>query len=125
MLNDYDAVTMVAVKDLGVARRFYEQTLGLATVGTENPEVVQFKTGKTTVTVYRSSFAGTNKATTLTWDVGKELVPLAAELRKKDVPFMHYDMPNLVREGDIHIAGDRKMVWIKDPDGNILGLMGR
>jgi hypothetical protein len=47
------------------------------------------------------------------------------DLRKKDVPFMHYDdLPGMKREGDLHIAGDRKFAWFKDPDGNVLALMG-
>jgi hypothetical protein len=36
------------------------------------------------------------------------------------VPFEHYDMPGGRREGDIHIFGDFKAAWFKDPDGNIL-----
>ena len=31
-------------------------------------------------------------------------------------------MPALELKGDIHVAGDMKMVWFKDPDGNILHL---
>jgi catechol 2,3-dioxygenase-like lactoylglutathione lyase family enzyme len=124
MLNSYDAVPMVAVKDLAIARRFYEQTLGLTVTGAEGDQVLQLKTGKTTFVIYRSDFAGTNKATALTWDVGGELVKLVAGLRQKDVPFMHYDLPGLTRDGDIHVGAGRKLAWIKDPDGNILGLMG-
>jgi len=28
--------------------------------------------------------------------------------------------PGLKRDGDVHIAGDFKAAWFKDPDGNIL-----
>jgi catechol 2,3-dioxygenase-like lactoylglutathione lyase family enzyme len=124
MLNDYDAVPMVAVKDLGVARRFYEQLLGFAVVKAEGDDVLQLQTGKSPITLYRSSYAGTNKATALTWDVGKELTSVISELRKKDVPFMHYDLPGMTRDGDIHTSGDRKFAWFRDPDGNILAVMG-
>jgi hypothetical protein len=34
-------------------------------------------------------------------------------------------MPGMTREGDIHIAGDMKVAWFKDPDGNILNVAGR
>jgi catechol 2,3-dioxygenase-like lactoylglutathione lyase family enzyme len=124
MLNAYDAVPMLAVKDLQVARRFYEKTLGFSVVSTE-ADLFQLKTGKTLLTVYQSSFAGTNKATAVTWDVGSELTSLIAELRKKDVPFMHYDLPGMTRDGDIHISGDHKLAWFRDPDGNLLALIGR
>jgi catechol 2,3-dioxygenase-like lactoylglutathione lyase family enzyme len=125
MLKTYDAVPMVAVKDLAVARRFYEKILGFEVVKTEADDVIQFKTGKTLFGVYRSSFAGTNKATSMMWDVGKELVPLVTELRNKDVSFLHYDdLPGMKRDGDLHLAGDQKLAWFRDPDGNILSLMG-
>jgi hypothetical protein len=57
MLRDTDAVTMLAVKDLSTAARFYEETLR--------------------------------------------------------------------REGDVHVAGDMKVAWFKDPDGNILSVASR
>jgi hypothetical protein len=31
-------------------------------------------------------------------------------------------MPDMTREGDIHVCGDMKVAWFKDPDGNILCL---
>ena len=37
--------------------------------------------------------------------------------------FEHYDMPDTKLAGDIHIVGDDKTAWFKDPDGNIHGLM--
>ncbi len=27
------------------------------------------------------------------------------------------------REGDLHVAGDMKIAWFKDPDGNILNII--
>jgi extradiol dioxygenase family protein len=69
MLRDTDAVATPAVKDLGAAARFYEETVGLSRAGTEADEAIVFKSGGTTINVYRSSLAGTNKATALTWTV--------------------------------------------------------
>ena len=66
MLSDKDAVATVAVKNLESARKFYENTLGL-TKEMENEEVIAFKTGRSKLFVYRSQFAGTNKATAVTW----------------------------------------------------------
>ena len=37
--------------------------------------------------------------------------------------FEHYDLPNVTRQGDLHIAGSMKTAWFKDPDGNILSLV--
>lgn len=30
-----------------------------------------------------------------------------------------------VSEGDVHVAGDVKVAWFKDPDGNILSIVNR
>ena len=40
MLRDTDAVATLAVKDLGVAAKFYEETLGLSRAGTEDGEAI-------------------------------------------------------------------------------------
>jgi hypothetical protein len=43
----------------------------------------------------------------------------------KGVMLEHYDMPDMTRENDIHIFGDMKVAWFKDPDGNILNITSR
>jgi hypothetical protein len=32
-------------------------------------------------------------------------------------------MPNMTHKGDVHVAGDMKVAWFKDPDGNILNIV--
>jgi hypothetical protein len=32
-------------------------------------------------------------------------------------------MPGLTLHGDVHVGGDMKVAWFKDPDGNILSLV--
>ena len=124
MLRDADAVAMVAVKDLGKAVKFYEETLGLNRAGAEGDEVVIFDSGDTKLNVYRSSFAGTNKATAVTWAVD-DVEDVVRTLKNKGVAFEHYDMPNTRREGDLHVSGNMKVAWFKDPDGNILSVANR
>ncbi len=123
MLADKDAVAMIAVKDLAAAGRFYEGVLGLEKLDSPEQEVLVFRSGATRLNVYRSEFAGTNRATAVTWDVGNELEAIAAQLKAKGVEFEHYDMPDLKREGDIHSGGGMKVAWFKDVDGNILSLV--
>ena len=69
MLGKADATPMIAVKDLDRARKFYEETLGLKAKEAMGGEVLEVKSGGTPINVYRSEFAGTNKATALTFDV--------------------------------------------------------
>jgi catechol 2,3-dioxygenase-like lactoylglutathione lyase family enzyme len=121
MLNDKDAVATVAVRNLESARKFYEQTLGLTKV-MENDEVLTFKSGSSTLFVYRSQYAGTNKATAVTW-VTDEIEDIVKTLKSRGVSFEHYDIPDMSRQGDLHIAGTMKAAWFKDPDGNIFSLV--
>lgn len=125
MLRDTDAVANLAVKDLKVAKKFYEGTLGLEPVDVDGDELVVYRSGKTTLNVYRSKEAGTNKATAVTWAVGDEVKPLVQSLKAKGVKFEHYDMPGLSLDGDIHVGYGMQVVWFKDPDGNILNLVSR
>jgi catechol 2,3-dioxygenase-like lactoylglutathione lyase family enzyme len=121
MLRDTDAAATLAVKDLDVAARFYEETLGLSRLDSEENEAIVYESGDTTINVYRSSFAGTNKATALTWTVD-DVDDVVRTLKGRGVTFEHYDLPETKREGDVHVSGDMRVAWFKDPDGNILGL---
>ncbi|MGH8504103.1 MAG: VOC family protein [Gammaproteobacteria bacterium] len=125
MLSDRDAAANIAVSNLKTARKFYEDILGLAQVGAEGEELIVYKSGNSTINVYRSQYAGTNKATAVTWTVGDDVEGVVRALKAKGVTFEHYDMPDMTREGDVHIFGDMKVVWFKDPDGNILNIVNK
>jgi len=123
MLGNKDAVANIAVKDLAAAERFYSETLRLTRVGGQDEELIVFRSGDTTLNVYRSQYAGTNQATAVTWAVGEEIDDVVRALKAKGVTFEHYDMPEMTREGDIHVAGNMKVAWFKDLDGNILNVV--
>jgi len=123
MLSDVDAIANLAVKDLKVARQFYEDALGLEPVEFEGDEVVVYKSGESTLNVYRSDYAGTNQATAVTWAVGDEVEQIVRTLKGRGVKFEHYDLPGMTRKGDIHFGGDMQVAWFKDPDGNILNIV--
>ena len=122
MLGNINAVANLAVKDLAVARRFYEGTLGLAQVDAEGDEVIVYRSGNSRINVYRSAFAGTNQATAVTWALGGDIERIVSALKEKGVRFEHYDMPGTKLEGDVHVMDKMKVAWFKDPDGNILNL---
>ncbi len=125
MLGEKDAIANLAVKNLDVAKKFYEGTLGLKQVHVEGGELIVYQSGSTTLNVYRSQYAGTNKATAVTWTVGNKIEEIVRALKAKGVTFEHYDMPGLKVEGDVHVGHDMKVAWFKDPDGNILNLVSR
>jgi catechol-2,3-dioxygenase len=120
MLNDTDATAMLAVKDIGVATKFYEGTLGFEPSGSEQEGMVQYTMGRTPVLVYESEFAGTNQANALAWGVGDRFDTIMENLRGSGVTFEHYDLPGMTLDGDVHTADDFKAAWFRDPDGNIL-----
>jgi catechol 2,3-dioxygenase-like lactoylglutathione lyase family enzyme len=124
MLKDMDAVATIAVKNLDSAARFYGETLGLSRAGNGDSEAIVFESGDTTINVYQSRFAGTNKATALTWTVD-DVDDIVRTLKGKGVKFEHYDLPDTKRDGDVHVSGDVKVAWFKDPDGNILSVVNR
>jgi catechol 2,3-dioxygenase-like lactoylglutathione lyase family enzyme len=125
MLGNIDASANLAVKDLTAARNFYEGTLGLTQIDSMGDELIVYRSGKTTLNVYTSKQAGTNKATAVTWAVGDQVEDIVRALKAKGVGFEHYGMPDTTLEGDIHVAGDMKVAWFKDPDGNILNIVNR
>ena len=120
MLGNRNAAANIAVRDLEAARKFYEGTLGLKPVGHEGDELIIFRSGSTSLNVYRSQYAGTNKATAVTWAVGDDVEGVVRALKAKGISFEHYDMPGSKLEGDVHVFGRVKVAWFKDPDGNTL-----
>ena len=123
MLGKQEAVATIGVKNTKRAKEFYEGVLGLKHDGPERDGVLTYKSGGSRLFVYESEYAGTNKATAATWAFEKDVEAEVEALKKKGVRFEHYDLPEMTRKGDVHVAGDMKAAWFKDPDGNILALV--
>lgn len=119
MLKDRNSSAIVAVSDIARARRFYADVLGLGPAGEEMDGVMVFRTGATYLTVYRSDAAGTNRANAVVWDAEGDIDAIVADLAAKGVVFERYPGIGEFRDG-IHHADGMKLVWLKDPDGNIL-----
>ena len=113
---------MLAVKDVARARRFYEDLLGFTPAANDMDDVLQYRAGELTFVVYPSQYAGSNRATALTWTVGDQLESAVEALKAKGVTFEHYELPGTKRKGDIHVSGEIRNAWFKDPDGNIHAL---
>lgn len=122
MLKDIDVAATVAVRSLERARPFYEGVLGLVPEGPAEMGVQTYRAGQTAVLVYESEFAGTNEATSLTWALGDAFEAVIDDLRSKGVTFERYDMEGATFEDGVHSFGAMKLIWIRDPDGNIIHL---
>ncbi|MBX4201558.1 VOC family protein [Candidatus Saccharibacteria bacterium] len=126
MLGDKSVAATIAVKDMEAAKKFYEGTLGLKKGDMDSPGGTMFMSGNSMVFVYPSSFAGTNKATAASWGVGDDFDSIVSDLKSKGVSFEHYnDLPDTQLEGDVHVMGEMKSAWFKDPDGNILNIVNQ
>jgi catechol 2,3-dioxygenase-like lactoylglutathione lyase family enzyme len=123
MLAGKETMATVAVKDLKVAKRFYEGSLGLRLTDAQESEALTYQAGNSRLLVYRSQYAGSNKATAATWVIGKDMEQVVQALRDKGIAFEHYNLPGLTLKGDIHVGGGMKAAWFKDPDGNIHALV--
>jgi len=62
MLADTDIMATVAVKNLKVARTFYDEKIGLECVESSRTALT-FRSGKSRLVVYVCEFVGTNQAT--------------------------------------------------------------
>lgn len=124
MLKDTDAIATLGVKDMKKASEFYEGKVGLTRGPGEEEMVITYRSGNCALLVYQSQFGGTNQATAVTWAVD-DVAKVVDELRARGVTFEHYDFPGLKLEGDIHVMGNRKNAWFKDPDGNILSVVNK
>jgi catechol 2,3-dioxygenase-like lactoylglutathione lyase family enzyme len=115
---------MLPVGDLPEAERFYDQILGLDRVHTEPGTAVTYRSGNTTLNVYKSEFAGTNQGTAALWEVD-DLDDTVRELEARGVTFEHYDLPGLTRDGNVYRADGFGVAWFKDPAGNILSVQSK
>jgi catechol 2,3-dioxygenase-like lactoylglutathione lyase family enzyme len=125
MLGNKDAVATIAVSDMERAALFYEGILGFERSHTMGPGATAYKSGDSSLFVYVSQFAGTNKATAVTWNVGDDLDAIVDDLKRKGVTFEHYKLPGTKLEGDVHVSDEGRVAWFKDPDGNILSIAGQ
>jgi catechol 2,3-dioxygenase-like lactoylglutathione lyase family enzyme len=123
MLSQFTPVSTLPTADLTKARSFYEDTLGL-TPQSEGMGGVYYACGDGQVFVYESQYAGTNKATALSFDV--PLTDFDAEierLRARGVSFQTFDMEGMEWNDGVASMGESvKSVWFTDPDGNILNV---
>ena len=115
------AMATLPVSDLGRARKFYEETLGL-TVRQERPDGVVYEADDgSTILVYPSQFAGTSQATALSLSVD-DVAAAAETLRGRGITFEEYDLPGLKTQNGIAELGGNRGAWFKDLDGNILAI---
>src|SRR5659263_439526 len=68
MLSEFTPVPTLAVRNVEQARTFYEGVLGFTPVG-DAPDGVMYRAGSSQILVYPSAYAGSNKATAVSFQV--------------------------------------------------------
>lgn len=122
MLSDFPLMARLAASDIGRARVWYKDKLGLEPdVEEMGGTVLNYQTGGTWFALYQSGFAGTAQNTVAGWTV-KEIESLMAELRGRGVVFNEYDFGEIKTVDGLMSMGGYKAAWFTDSEGNIIEL---
>jgi catechol 2,3-dioxygenase-like lactoylglutathione lyase family enzyme len=122
MLGASKAFTGFAVPDIGKAKEFYGQTLGLK-VSEDHGLLTLHLAGGNNVLIYPKPNHVAATFTVLNFPVDD--VDLAVdELKKRGVRFEIYDTPEIkTDEKGIMRGNGPTIAWFKDPAGNILSVL--
>ncbi len=120
MLSEYPLTTSAPTTDIARSRKFYGEEMGLKEIFSDDTGIL-FEAGKgTTLYLYKraASKADHTIATFQVKNIEKEM----EILRARNVWFEEYDLPDMKTVNGVATWGEDKAAWIKDPDGNIIGL---
>jgi catechol 2,3-dioxygenase-like lactoylglutathione lyase family enzyme len=125
MLSDARIGANVPVSNLDEAIAFYEGKLGLRLFerGEAEPYARFAGAGETKLAIYESKTAGQSRHTLASFVVD-DVRATADLLKRNGVVFEEYDMPGMKTEDGVATMGDTRSAWLKDPDGNILEIVG-
>lgn len=124
MLNTSRVTLNIPAADLGRARDFYADKLGLSPEKELLPgEMLLYRTaGGSEFMIYRTDYAGRAAHTIAAWhvsDVGSEV----RELKEKGVTFETYDLPGTTWDGEVaSMEGMGHAAWFTDSEGNVMSL---
>jgi catechol 2,3-dioxygenase-like lactoylglutathione lyase family enzyme len=123
-LDSCKVEAIVAVSDVDEAKEFYEGKLGFGD-GTDEPDggITYQCAESTSIHIYPSPDNAGKSGATVAGFRADDLDALVDELSGNGVEFERYDQdPIKTDEKGIATLGEARIAWIKDPDGNILGV---
>ena len=120
--------TRLPAQDLGRARAFYAQKLGLEPVETREGGL-RYRCGNGYFSVFQSAGRASGDHTQIAFEVDN-LESVVAELRRRGVEFEEVDVPGLrTVDGIADIEGNypskgvgERGAWFRDSEGNLLGV---
>lgn len=111
-----------SVNDLGQAKEFYGQTLGLEV--SKTPEGLELNLADDlNVFIYPKPNHKAASFTVLNFKVD-DIHDTIEELKALGIGLEHYNLPDLKTDDDGILSGDgMKVAWFKDPAGNVLSII--
>lgn len=119
MLSTAKVTTMLPVKDLARARRFYEGCLGLAPRGLRPDGKFVYEVGGSTLALFPRPQGTQADHTALSFQV-EDIGASIRALEGNGVVFDDYDLPGLKTVDHVCVLGAEKAAWFRDTEGNIL-----
>jgi catechol 2,3-dioxygenase-like lactoylglutathione lyase family enzyme len=120
MLSDSLIVPTIPVTDLDRARVFYVDVLGLTPID-ESPLGFRFRCGGgSQLSIFKRG--PVERGHTMAHFEVADIEAEVADLRGRGAVFEEYTEGPLVTTGGIAQIGPARGAWLRDPDGNILGL---
>jgi catechol 2,3-dioxygenase-like lactoylglutathione lyase family enzyme len=129
MLTNARVATRLPAQDLGRARAFYSERLGLDPVE-ERPGGLLYRCGDGEFALFESAGEPSGQHTQMAFEV-EDIEAVVGELRARGVVFEEYELPGLVTvSGIAEVAGNypskggkgERAAWFRDSEGNMLGL---
>jgi predicted enzyme related to lactoylglutathione lyase len=122
MLGEHPIHPVLLATDLGAARDFYHNLLGLE-IATESEAAIVFRCGGgTQLSVTKSTTGTADTQTQASWLV-KDVRAEVADIRSRGGKVEEYDMPGLKTQDGIADLGFAWAAWIVDPGRNALGIL--
>ena len=113
-------IGFVATQHPAPARKFYEETLGLALIS-EDPFAIVFDASGTMLRVQKVRELVPAQHTVLVWEA-RDIRAEIEGLTKRGVRFERFDGLSQDELGVWTSPSGAKVAWFKDPDGNTLSL---
>jgi catechol 2,3-dioxygenase-like lactoylglutathione lyase family enzyme len=122
MLGEHLIHPVLLATDLGAARDFYHDRLGLEILDEREAGIVFRCGGGSQLAVTKSSTGTADTQTQASWLV-KDVRAEVAELRSRGVKVEEYDLPGLKTEDGVADIGFAWAAFIVDPSKNALGIL--
>ena len=119
MLSDSAVTTMLPVKDMDRARKFYEGCLGLTPGGFKPDGKFVYAVGGSTLALFPKPAGTKADHTAISFRVA-DIAASIDELKRAGVVFEDYDFPGLKTVDHVCVLGAEKAAWFMDTEGNCL-----